>query len=121
MQPTPTRSPTAYRVGVGADLGDDSGDFVAGDKGVGRRAPVAAGVEDVGVTDPGVLDLDEDVVTAPARMWPSWRVRVPRYQSEVGSVHGPDVDVVAHPLQTRDAAGEIVPDRGSGTAPDPPR
>ena len=49
---------------VGADLGDDAGDLVAGNQRVGLRAPVAADSVDVGVADAGVLDLDQDVVRA---------------------------------------------------------
>lgn len=45
-------------------MGDDAGDLVAGDHGVGGRAPLAADVVDVGVADAAVLDLDEDVVGA---------------------------------------------------------
>ena len=47
---------------VGADLGDDADDLVAGHDGEGLRAPVAVDGVDVGVADAGVLDLDEDVV-----------------------------------------------------------
>jgi len=49
---------------LGADLRDDAGDLVAGDEGIGDRTPVTAGGVDVGVADPGVLDLDQDVVRA---------------------------------------------------------
>ena len=64
MQPTPTRSPTCVLGDVGADLGDDAGDLVAGHDREGLRAPVAADGVDVGVADAGVLDLDQDVVGA---------------------------------------------------------
>ena len=47
---------------LGADLGDDSGDLVAGNDGVGRAAPLVACGVDVGVADARELDLDEDVL-----------------------------------------------------------
>ena len=47
---------------VGADLGNDPDDLVAGYDGEGLRSPVAVDGVDVGVADAGVLDLDEDVV-----------------------------------------------------------
>ena len=62
MQPTPTRSPTWWRGDLGADLGDDADDLVAGHDRERLGAPVAVDGVDVGVADAGVLDLDEDVV-----------------------------------------------------------
>jgi hypothetical protein len=49
---------------LGAGLGDDAGDFMAGDHGIGGRTPLAAHVVDVRVADTDVLDLDQDVVRA---------------------------------------------------------
>ena len=49
---------------VGADLGDDTHDLVSRHDGERLGSPVAVDGVDVGVTDPGVLDLDEDVVRA---------------------------------------------------------
>ena len=62
MQPTPTRSPTWWRVTSGADLGDDTDDLVARHDRERLGTPVAVDGVDVGVADAGVLDLDEDVV-----------------------------------------------------------
>ena len=54
---------TGREVGhVGADLGDDAGDFVPGYRGVGYLSPLAACEVDVRVTDPAELDVDPDVL-----------------------------------------------------------
>ena len=47
---------------LGANLGDDAGDFVAGDQRVLLGAPVTADGVDVGVADAGELDVDQDIV-----------------------------------------------------------
>ena len=49
---------------LGADLGDDAGDLVAGDDRVVRLAPLALDGVDVGVADAGELDVERDVVRA---------------------------------------------------------
>jgi hypothetical protein len=48
----------------GADLGDDPGDFMAGNQRVGLRTPVAADGVDVRMADAGELDVDQDIVRA---------------------------------------------------------
>lgn len=45
-----------------SDPGDDAGDLVAGRERELRRAPLLAAGVDVGVADPGVLDVEVDVV-----------------------------------------------------------
>jgi hypothetical protein len=40
---------------TGADRGDDAGELVTGNEGVGFRAPFAARMADVGVTDAAYL------------------------------------------------------------------
>src|SRR6478735_10441563 len=50
--------------GVGSDRGDDAGDLVTGYQWVHRGAEFAAGATDVGVADPRVGDVDQQVVRA---------------------------------------------------------
>ncbi|SHX54260.1 Uncharacterised protein [Mycobacteroides abscessus subsp. abscessus] len=47
---------------LGAYLGDDTGDLMTRDDGVVGASPLVADGVDIGVTDTGELDVDEDIV-----------------------------------------------------------
>lgn len=60
-QPTPAWSPGEFGY-LGAYLGDDTGDLMTRDDGVVGASPLVADGVDIGVTDTGELDVDEDIV-----------------------------------------------------------
>ncbi len=63
---------------VGADSGYDAGDFVAGHQRVVGLAPLGFHGVDVGVADPGELDVDGDVVRAGVAALDRGLAQVPR-------------------------------------------
>ena len=56
----------------------DTGDFATGDLGILLRSPVASKLVDVGVTDTGILVVDEDVVVAYGASFKAPRRQFPR-------------------------------------------
>ncbi len=74
----------------GADLGDDAGDFVAGNERVLLWSPVAADSVDIGVADAGEPDLDQYVMRADVAALDGGRDQVPgggRCSVSVGGKH----------------------------------